>query len=268
MILLNSGADAARPTSTKRSRMEILSLKLILTEDDLNNLVAKHLPKDEQVREVKVRVVPEGVRVSGAYPVTFFNVRFETLWALSIQGREAAAHLSELRVAGAPAGLVRGMLLDMVRAEIEREEGGASKEKASLPIPMCCCAVLDWTPARTLKPSAARWGRSSSKAEVDSLQRIALEHLIGRPRHPEAAHRFAEPRRWCVRHTAAAQSLRDRLAPPHTHGGTAPGRRHGGAHRRGHRRSESTTSSRCASRSIRRVSISWPMISPSSSATK
>jgi hypothetical protein len=123
MILLNSGADAARPTSTKWSRMEILSLKLILTEDDLNNLVAEHFPKDETIRDIKMRVVPEGVRVAGAYPVTFFNVRFETLWTLAIQGREVAAHLAELRVAGAPAGLVRGMMLDMLRSEIEREEG-------------------------------------------------------------------------------------------------------------------------------------------------
>ena len=140
--------------------MEILSLKLILTEDDLNNLVAKHLPKDEQVREVKVRVVPEGVRVSGAYPVTFFNVRFETLWALSIQGREAAAHLSELRVAGAPAGLVRGMLLDMVlRGNRTRRGSCALKEKASLPIPMCCCGRLGLDARTNLKAIRCEIGK-------------------------------------------------------------------------------------------------------------
>jgi len=115
--------------------MEILSLKLILTEDDLNNLVAEHLSEDEQVRDIKVSVVPEGVRVSGAYPVTFFNVRFDTLWTLSIQGREVAANLAELRVAGAPAGLVRGMLLDMVRAEIEREEGARVEGESILADP-------------------------------------------------------------------------------------------------------------------------------------
>jgi len=103
--------------------MEILSLKLILTEEDLNNLVAEHLDEDEEVRDIKVRVVPEGVRISGTYPVTFFNVRFETLWALSVRGREAVAHLAELRVAGAPAGLVRGMMLEMVSSQIAREEG-------------------------------------------------------------------------------------------------------------------------------------------------
>jgi hypothetical protein len=103
--------------------MEILSLKLTLTEEDLNDLVGEHVDEDEQIRDIKVRVVPQGVRVSGAYPVTFFNVRFETLWSLSIRDRQVEAHLAELRVAGAPAGLVRGMMLEMLSSHIAREEG-------------------------------------------------------------------------------------------------------------------------------------------------
>jgi hypothetical protein len=103
--------------------MEILALKLAVTEEDVNNLVAKHLGADQPVRDLKVRLTPEGARVSGAYPVAFFNVRFDTLWALSVRGREVAAHLAELHVAGAPAGIVRGTLMEMLAANIDKEEG-------------------------------------------------------------------------------------------------------------------------------------------------
>jgi hypothetical protein len=103
--------------------MEIVSLKLWLSEEDLNKLIAKHTPPDQPIRDLQVKLHPEGVRVTGAYPVTFFNVRFDTLWALSVQAGRLVAHLAELKVAGAPAGLVRGMLMEMLGAQLEEEEG-------------------------------------------------------------------------------------------------------------------------------------------------
>ena len=39
--------------------MEILSLKLSLSEEDVNNLIAKHLGDDQSVRDVTVRLLPE-----------------------------------------------------------------------------------------------------------------------------------------------------------------------------------------------------------------
>jgi hypothetical protein len=103
--------------------MEILSLKLSLTEEDVNGLVAKHLGDKQPVRDLKVSLTPEGAHVAGSYPVAFFNVRFDTLWALSVQGREVAARLADLKVAGAPAGMVRGTLLEMIAANVAEEDG-------------------------------------------------------------------------------------------------------------------------------------------------
>jgi len=103
--------------------MEILSLKVALAEEDVNNLVTKHLGGDQPVRDLKVRLTPEGARVSGTYPVTFFNVRFDTLWTLAVSGREVAARLADLQVAGAPAGMVRGTLMEVLAANLDREEG-------------------------------------------------------------------------------------------------------------------------------------------------
>jgi hypothetical protein len=112
--------------------MEILSLKLALSDDDVNGLVARHLGGDLPVRDLKVRLTPEGARVSGAYAVAFFNVRFDTLWALSVRGREVAARLADLHVAGAPAAIVRGTLLEVLAANLEREEGLRVEEETVL----------------------------------------------------------------------------------------------------------------------------------------
>jgi hypothetical protein len=107
----------------KWSLMEILLLKLSLTQEDLNNVIAKNLDGSESIRDLKVRLLTEGVRVSGVYPVAFFKVRFDTLWALSVRGREVAARLADLSVAGAPAGMVRGSLLEMLSANLAQEQG-------------------------------------------------------------------------------------------------------------------------------------------------
>ncbi len=103
--------------------MEILSLKAALTEDDVNGLLARHLDGEVPVRDLRVRLTPEGVHVMGTYPVAFFKVKFDTLWALSVREGELAAHLAGLQVAGAPAGVVRGTLMEMLAANIEREPG-------------------------------------------------------------------------------------------------------------------------------------------------
>jgi hypothetical protein len=103
--------------------MEILSLKAALTEEDVNGLLARHLGGDVPVRDLRVHMAPEGVHVTGTYPVAFFKVKFDTLWALSVRGRELAAHLAGLQVAGAPAGVVRGTLMEMLAANLQHEPG-------------------------------------------------------------------------------------------------------------------------------------------------
>jgi hypothetical protein len=60
--------------------MEILALRLLLTEQDLQQLADQQLPPDEGLRSLKVRVVAEGVVVSGVYPTSLMDMPFETLW--------------------------------------------------------------------------------------------------------------------------------------------------------------------------------------------
>jgi hypothetical protein len=139
--------------------MEILSLKLSLSEADLNGLVARHFGADQSVRDVRVGLGPEGVRIAGAYRVAFFNVRFDTLWALSVAGREVAARLADLRVAGAPAGMVRETLLDMLSANIADQEGARVEGESILVDPDVILGRLGLTGSANLRAVYCEPGR-------------------------------------------------------------------------------------------------------------
>jgi hypothetical protein len=139
--------------------MEILSLKLSLTEEDVNNFVAGQLGNDPSVRDLRVRLTPEGVRVEGTYTLAFFNVRFDTLWALSVRGGALAAHLADVKVAGAPAGMVRGTLLEMLAANIEREEGLRVEGETVLADPDALLARLGLAARTNLRAVRCEAGR-------------------------------------------------------------------------------------------------------------
>jgi hypothetical protein len=107
--------------------MELLALKLFVTEDDVNRLLAEHLPRDVGVENLRVRLTPDGVHVEGDYPTSFLKVAFETVWALAVAGGRLEARLASVKVAGVPATLLRGVLLkaleDAARRPGVRVEG-------------------------------------------------------------------------------------------------------------------------------------------------
>jgi hypothetical protein len=103
--------------------MDILALKLVMTEADVNGLVAAHLPANQPVRDLRVTLTPEGIRLSASYPVTFFTVSFHTLWTIAVSEGRVIARLAGLQVAGAPAGMVRGMLMEAVADNLKGEDG-------------------------------------------------------------------------------------------------------------------------------------------------
>jgi hypothetical protein len=103
--------------------MEILALRLHITEEDVNALVARHLPDDQPLQDVRARLTPEGVRISGRYPTSFFAVRFEALWQLAVHEGRLMARLAGLDVGGMPVGMVRGILMDMIADAAAREDG-------------------------------------------------------------------------------------------------------------------------------------------------
>jgi hypothetical protein len=100
--------------------MEVHSLKLLVTEEDLVQLAIQAAKDQEQLSDVKVRITPLHVSVSGSYQV-MMRVPFETTWQVVIRDGKVAATLAELKVVGLPAGLLKGVLMRMVADEAARE---------------------------------------------------------------------------------------------------------------------------------------------------
>jgi hypothetical protein len=91
--------------------MEIHALTLHITEHDLNAIAARALAKEEQVREVRLRVLPEGLHVSGVYPTPFMSVRFETLWELSARVGKIGVKLASVKALGLPVSMLRSAIM-------------------------------------------------------------------------------------------------------------------------------------------------------------
>lgn len=103
--------------------MEIQSLKLFLTEDELNNLARQHTPPTEGLADVRLSITSEGVVVQGQYEAGFFKVPFETTWQIAAAGPELHVKLASIRVAGLPGGILRGALMKMARDAVEDKPG-------------------------------------------------------------------------------------------------------------------------------------------------
>jgi hypothetical protein len=94
--------------------MEIQALRLFLTERDLNDLAARHLPADQPVEELRLRLTPEGLQVSGEYPL-FLRVRFDTHWELGVRAGNVTARLTRFKALGLPVPVFKSVLLKLVK---------------------------------------------------------------------------------------------------------------------------------------------------------
>ncbi len=103
--------------------MEIQALKLIVTEADANLLLGELAPQDLEVRNPHIRFTPDGVCMTGETSMMLFKVSFETLWDIGLLEGCVVARLNALKVAGIPAGKLRGVLLKMVRDALSGKPG-------------------------------------------------------------------------------------------------------------------------------------------------
>lgn len=90
-------------------------MKLIVSDNEINHLVDLLFPDDIPVEDVKLRTTVENVIVQGRYPALGFSVAFEMFWELTAPEGSLHARLVDLRVAGWPAGKLRGLLLSLIR---------------------------------------------------------------------------------------------------------------------------------------------------------
>src|SRR3954447_26776962 len=93
--------------------MEIHSLHVLLTEQDLNELAQKHVPQDAPVDDLRVRLSPEGVHVTGTYPF-FINVKFETIWQVKAAEGKLVAQLTKFRAMGVPGNIFKSAIMKVI----------------------------------------------------------------------------------------------------------------------------------------------------------
>jgi hypothetical protein len=103
--------------------MDIHTLKLSITEEEINTLVAEFPPSDSAVENLRVRLTPEGIVVFGDYPAMLMKMSFETLWEVKGIGSVVEAKLASIKVSGLPAKMLRGVLLKTIRDMTAREPG-------------------------------------------------------------------------------------------------------------------------------------------------
>jgi hypothetical protein len=103
--------------------MEIQSFKLLVTDADVMAMTSQLLREHDSIEELRVRLTPEGVLLQGEYPTSFFKVPFETVWYVDAAGPTVQVRLASVKVAGLPAGILRGALMKMVRDAVANEQG-------------------------------------------------------------------------------------------------------------------------------------------------
>jgi hypothetical protein len=108
--------------------MELEALRLVISEDDLNRMARQWTPEDAPVRNLNARIAPEGVTVTG--DAAQFAVSFETRWTLRVAERMLLVRLEEIRAGWLPSGMLRGMLVSVLRDAAAKTPGVSVEEEA------------------------------------------------------------------------------------------------------------------------------------------
>ena len=95
--------------------MEIRSLTFVATEADLNELASQIFPRIERIRDLRISIVPEGIRVRGTYQ-QLFGIRFQTLWQVFVSQGKVVARLAELKAGSLSLNFLKTYLLNTIAA--------------------------------------------------------------------------------------------------------------------------------------------------------
>ena len=112
--------------------MEIQSLRLSITEEEINALLTEFAPDDPPIENLRVRLTPEGILVEGDYPTVLMKVAFQTLWQVKGYGSVFEAQLANVQVSGLSARMLRGVLLKTLRDTLVQQPGVRVEEESIL----------------------------------------------------------------------------------------------------------------------------------------
>lgn len=102
--------------------MEIQALRLIVTEDELNNLAERHWPEKAPLTKPRVQIRPDGVELKGTYR-GWVRLTVATRWQLGVEGGHLTARLVSCSTLGLSFGGIREKVLDAIRKKADQEEG-------------------------------------------------------------------------------------------------------------------------------------------------
>jgi len=127
--------------------MEIQALKLVVSEQELNRMAAHAPLSGAPVRDLSVRLTPEGVHVKGKYQA-WISMNFETLWKVDVQQGKIVAHLADVKVVGLPAAKIKGMLTESICGALDAD-GAVEADGDTMRIDLDQMLALRGFPART-----------------------------------------------------------------------------------------------------------------------
>lgn len=102
--------------------MEIDSLRIVFTEEDLNDIARKLLLDGQPVEDVAIKITPEGFRVTGSYPL-FITVRFEMLWQVRVEQEWVLLTLDKFKAMGVPATIFKSAVMKFFEDVASKEPG-------------------------------------------------------------------------------------------------------------------------------------------------
>jgi hypothetical protein len=113
--------------------MEIQALRLLLTEQDLYRFAVDGAGAHEAVRDLRLRIVPEGIHIAGTYPTSLMDIPFATLWHLSVRDGVLLARLGRMDTGNGDSaldvfslispGAVRATVMGAIARALRGEDG-------------------------------------------------------------------------------------------------------------------------------------------------
>jgi len=100
--------------------MEIQALRVLVTEQDLNELIRRYAPPDQPVEDLQVRLSTEGIHITGQYPF-FISVKFETVWEVGVVNGLAAVRLAKFKAMGVPGNIFKSAIMKVIEDAARKE---------------------------------------------------------------------------------------------------------------------------------------------------
>ena len=94
--------------------MEIVSLRFVATEDDLNRLLVKFVAAPPKIRDLHFRVMPDALSLTGVYE-TVLPIPFNSEWKVFVQNGKMVARLAAIKAVGVGLNFLKGYVLKALR---------------------------------------------------------------------------------------------------------------------------------------------------------